>query len=108
MSTGTATSSNRNAIVGSPNRYAAMVDMSTPETRIATLGNAAQAARVDASNLDEAAAKIRRDAAADLQRPGMRASAEERIREAARMEEDAERRRGQAAAYDNQAAAVPV
>lgn len=86
--------------------YADMIDNSTPVTLMATLGEAAEAARVDAAAFDDKAAQLRAEAAGLDDKPGMREAAESFLREAAQAEATAEARRGMAAAYDNRAEGV--
>lgn len=83
--------------------YTDMVDPSTPQTLVATLHNAADAARTDAARLEDRAAELRSNAAALEDKPGMREAAEDVTREAAALEATAELRRGLAAGYESRA-----
>lgn len=76
------------------------VDLSTPESKARTLINAATAARADANRLNEQADKLKAEAAALDDKPGMTATAEQMRREANGLQEDASDRIGRAQAYE--------
>jgi hypothetical protein len=83
--------------------YTDMIDPSTTETLVETLGQAADSARADAARLEERAAELRSNAASLEDKPGMRDAAENIIREAAALEATAELRLGLAAGYESRA-----
>lgn len=85
--------------------YTHMIDMSTPETRANTCREAAEAARRDAAKLQERAAEMRVEAGGLEDKPSLAETAEDLVREATAMEEDAEGRLGMASFYDNKAEA---
>lgn len=84
--------------------YASMIDNSTPETLSRTCEAAADAARRDAAKLTERASEMRVQAAGLAEKPGMATTAEDLVREAGAMEEDAEGRLGLASFYVEKAA----
>lgn len=83
--------------------YAQRVDLSSTETLVSTLDEVAQAARLDATTLDDEAQGLRREYAGLSEKERLHGNAETLLKEAARREEDAESRRGLAAAYEKQA-----
>lgn len=84
--------------------YGHMVDLSTPESKAATLVNASTAARMDAHRLGEQADKFRAEAAALDDKPGMAATAQDLRGQATALDEDVSTRQGMARAYDEAAA----
>lgn len=86
--------------------YAHTVDQSTPQTLRQTLIEASNQARAAANEMDAKARDLRTEAAGLSEKPDMSDTAERLLREAAGLEETAEKRRGMAAAYDDRAATV--
>jgi hypothetical protein len=88
--------------------YMDQVDSSTPQTTQATMTAVAEVARRDAANLREEVEKMRRNADALGDKPGMVEGAEELRREAAAKAMVVEARLAVAAAFENEASQIKV
>ncbi|WP_346158556.1 hypothetical protein [Nonomuraea recticatena] len=82
------------------NPYAHLIDSSSKATFRASTQEAAEQARKDAREREEQAAALRSDAQGWIEK-GSAEIAEPLLREAAALEEDAEKRRQAAAAYES-------
>ena len=83
------------------NKYSNMIDSSTPNSLYNTLGEAASAAQKDAADQEQKANDLRQEAAANQGKSGMAGPVESMRNEAARADETASNRRGQAGEYAN-------
>ena len=81
------------------NKYSNMIDSSTPSSLYQTLGDASQAAQKDAASQEQKANDLRADAASNQGKSGMADVCERMRNEAARADETASNRRGQAGEY---------
>lgn len=86
--------------------YASRVDLTNRNTMVTTLTAVATQARVDAAQLEEEARDLKVQAGNLSDKERLGGAADDLLREAARRNEDADSRRGLAAAYEAKAAAV--
>lgn len=83
--------------------YAHLIDTTSPESRAATLANAATTARADATRLTEQADEYLRQAAAMDDKPGMTPAAQDLRSQAVKLHDDASGRIGWARAFEEAA-----